>query len=156
VHELFFGGCGSMFPVLHYDLLGMHTQITQILGEKELVFYDPAQTRLLHADPACARRSLVDDPFDPDLSRFPGFAKASPLFATLQQGETIYFPAGWWHSTRMHGPSITYGRAVVNASNWDLVMEENLANWRSRHPLMAMPAYALGKVIGSALQVLGR
>lgn len=55
VHELFFGGCGASYPHLHYDLLAMHTQITQVHGEKEFFLYDPTQTPLLYPEPDCPR-----------------------------------------------------------------------------------------------------
>lgn len=154
VHELFFGGRGSAFPHLHYDVLGMSTQITQVMGDKEFFFFDPSQTPYLYVHPEMQRVSTIDNIFAPDLERFPLFSKARGLTAMLHEGETLYFPAGWWHITRIHGPSITYGRAVVNASNWDLMLRENLASWRRAHPLTALPAFALGHVMGLIFKVV--
>jgi hypothetical protein len=154
VHELFFGGRGSAFPHLHYDVLGMNTQITQVLGEKEFFLFDPSQTPFLYPDPLSPRVSTLNSIFSPDLERFPLFSQAKPTSVMLLQGETLYFPRGWWHVTRIHGPSITYGRAVVNASNWNLMMHENRDRWRSTQPLLALPGFMLGKAWGGMFRMM--
>lgn len=154
VHELFLGGRGSAFPHLHYDLLGMNTQITQLLGEKEFFLFDPSQTPLLYPDPRSPRVSTLNSIFTPDLERFPRFREARRLQVTLQEGETLYFPKGWWHITRIHGPSITYGRAVVNASNWASMMRENLTRWRTTRPRTALPGFLMGKALGGLFTVM--
>lgn len=153
VHELFFGGRGASFPRLHYDMLGMHTQITQVMGDKEFFFYAPDQTPFLYPEKDTPRVSEVDSVFAPDLDRFPLFAQAKATSVMLHEGETIYFPGGWWHVTRIHGPSISYGRAVVNASNWDLMMKENLLRWKTTHPALALPAFAYGKALGGFFRI---
>ena len=33
----------------------------------------------------------------PDLDRFPGYERATPLVAVLEEGDTLLAPAGWWH-----------------------------------------------------------
>ena len=154
VHEMFFGGRGASFPKLHFDLLGMNTQITQVMGDKEFFFFDPSQTPYLYPSAADPRTSEVNSIFAPDLERFPLFRHAKPLRVMVHAGETLYFPAGWWHVTRIHGPSITYGRAVVNASNWRLMMREDLGRWRRTHPMIALPAYVLGNALGSVFNVM--
>ncbi len=151
VHELFFGGKGASYPWLHYDILGMHTQITQIMGDKEFILFDPSQTPFLYPHDNNPRLSRVNNVFDPDLKEFPLFAKARSVSVTVHEGETLFFPNGWWHVTRMSGPSITYGRAVLNASNWDRMMRENFTNWCERRPALAIPTYLFSKLIGAAL-----
>jgi len=154
VHEMFFGGRGSSYPRLHYDLLGMNTQITQVMGDKEFFFFDPSQTPYLYQDPLYPVNSKLNSIFTPDLERFPLFSQAKVLRVMLHEGETLYFPAGWWHVTRIYGPCITYGRAVVNASNWGLMMREDLGIWRRGHPVLALPAYALGNALGTLFNVM--
>jgi hypothetical protein len=158
VHELFFGGRGAAFPRLHYDLLGMNTQITQVMGDKEFFFFAPSEAPYLYPSTVSPRVSTLNSIFTPDLGRFPLFRHATPLRVMLHEGETLYFPAGWWHITRIPGPSITYGRAVVNASNWNLMMREDLYRWRKQHPVFALPAFVFGKALGSlfdAVESLG-
>jgi hypothetical protein len=154
VHELFLGGRGASYPVLHYDLLGLHTQMTQIMGEKEFVFYDPSQTPFLYPSALNPRLSSLPNILTPDLEKFPLFRKARPVSVLLREGETIFFPGGWWHITRMHGPSISYGRVVVNASNWNDMLRENLHRWRTTHPALATGGYMFGKVLGGVFSAL--
>lgn len=153
-HELFFGGRGARFPLLHFDLLAMHTQITQIHGEKEFVLFDPRQTPLLYPEPGCPRVSRIPDVFAPDFSRFPAFARARATRVLLRPGETLFFPSGWWHTSRIHSTSITYGRAVLNASNWRGMLREKRMAWHTSHPLMAWPAYAYGRTLGMAMSAM--
>ena len=156
VHELFFGGRGASYPYLHYDLLGMHTQMTQLFGEKEFIFYDPGQGHLLYPSEENHRLSRIPDIHSPDLARFPLFAEARPMSVVLKEGETIFFPGGWWHTTRMHGPCISYGHAIVNASNWDAMVQENYDRWRSTRPALARPARAFSRILGGVFKMLER
>lgn len=156
VHELFFGGRGASYPYLHFDLLGMHTQMTQLFGEKEFIFYDPGQRHLLYPSEENHRLSLIPDIFSPDLERFPLFAEARPMSVVLHEGETIFFPGGWWHTTRMHGPSISYGHAIVNASNWDAMVQENYDRWLITRPALARPARAFSRILGAMFTALER
>ncbi len=154
VHEVFFGGRGSSYPWLHYDLLSMHTQITQIMGEKEFILFDPVQTPLLYPQASNPHISSVENIFDPDLEKFPLVRGTRPIRVLLREGETLYFPRGWWHVTRTFGPSITYGSAVVNASNWDAVLDENFARWRVTHPMLAHPARTFSNLLGGVFSAL--
>jgi hypothetical protein len=94
------------------------------------------------------RLSSVNSIFHPDLERFPLFAQAKVQRAVLRQGETLFFPTGWWHTTYIPGPSISYGRAVLNHTNWDAYLGETYQGWRRSRPLLAIPAVLLGKVLG--------
>ncbi|MEX1132047.1 MAG: cupin-like domain-containing protein, partial [Flavobacteriales bacterium] len=99
IHEIFFGGNGSWFPFIHYDALFLHTQITQIHGEKEFVLFHPDDSPYLYPSPVNEKWSQVNNVFDPYLEKFPLFAKATPYRETLCEGETLFFPSGWWHTT---------------------------------------------------------
>jgi hypothetical protein len=46
------------------------------------------------------------DPFAPDLERFPRFAEAArhAEVATLEPGDAIYIPYGWWHGVESLDP----------------------------------------------------
>ena len=156
VHELFFGGLGSRYPILHYDALGMHTQSTQVFGRKEFYLFSPSQTALLYPYDDNPRVSRIGNMFQADLERFPLFAQARGMRTMLNAGDTLFFPRGWWHATYMPGPSITYGRAVVNASNWNVMMTESLHRWRTGRSPATLPAYAYGRLLGAAFDLFGR
>jgi hypothetical protein len=115
--ELLISGRGGRFS-LHYDALHMLGFVTQIYGDKEFIVFNPSDTKYLYPAPADPKKSQINNPFDPDLERFPLFANTTPCRFVLRAGETIFNPAGWWHATRMLSPSIAMVISTVNASNW--------------------------------------
>lgn len=151
IHEVFFGGNGSSFPFVHYDALFLHTQITQIYGAKDFILYAPEDGRYMYPRADNEKFSEITNVFEPDLVRFPLFAKAKPYCETLSKGETIYFPCGWWHTTITHGPSITYGRVVLNSLNYRLYLEDKYTRWVRSGRFKANAAYALGRTVGAMM-----
>src|SRR5262245_11642595 len=92
--ELYIGGRGATFPVLHYDGLHTHAFIMMIHGEKEFWVYPPSQSALMYPRPAPeANKSQVADIEHPDLDRFPLFGQATPSRFVLGPGETLFVPA---------------------------------------------------------------
>ena len=152
VYELFLGGRGAGFPYLHFDALRMHTQITQLYGAKEFILYAPEQTPYLYPRAENPKVSRVNTSA-PDLEQFPLFRQAAPLRVLVEEGETILFPTGWWHTTQMHGPSISMGRAHLCASNWAAFNRDNFELHRRRHPALALASLAYGNVLGHLLDV---
>jgi histone arginine demethylase JMJD6 len=116
--ELYIGGRGASFPVLHWDNNGIHAFLMQIYGRKEFIIYPPDQTSLLYPSPAKPNRSLLDDIDQPDLTKFPLFAKATPTTFVLEPGEMLFIPSMWWHTTRMLTPCISISVNTINRSNW--------------------------------------
>ncbi len=43
---------------------------------------------------------------------------ARPLRVVLHPGETLFIPAGWWHTTETFEESVTVGGNFVDRSNW--------------------------------------
>jgi Cupin-like domain len=117
--ELYIGGRGAAFPVLHYDGLHTHAFIMMIGGEKEFWVYPPSQSALMYPRPAPeSNKSQVDDVEHPDLARFPLFGQATPTQFVLGPGETLFVPAGWWHTTRILSASISVSINSADAANW--------------------------------------
>ncbi|HEX5423046.1 MAG TPA: cupin-like domain-containing protein [Candidatus Acidoferrales bacterium] len=112
--ELYIGGTGGKFPVLHYDTWHIHTFLSQIYGVKRYTLFAPDQSRFLYPR---GNQSQVDLE-NVDIEKFPLFASATPISCDLQAGEILFVPAGWWHTTRILTPSITVSASRVNASNW--------------------------------------
>ena len=106
--ELYIGGTGARFPVLHYDGLHTHAFLMQLEGVKEYVAFSPDQAPLMYAgsDTAHENKSAVDNVETPDVNRFPKFCNASGFRFKLYPGETLFVPSGWWHTARIpHPPS---------------------------------------------------
>jgi hypothetical protein len=131
--ELYVGGAGAVFPVLHYDNLHTHAFLMQIAGSKEYAFYPPDQSRFLYPlSGSESNKSAVNDIVNPDLDRFPLFVHAVPERCVLRAGEMLFVPAGWWHSARILEPAITVSANTVNSANWSAFAQDYLARG-SRH-----------------------
>lgn len=116
--ELYIGGKGSSFPVLHYDGAGTHAFLMQIYGQKEFILYPPEQEPYLYPSKDKINLSTVNSIDNPDLQRFPLFAKAKAIRFVLQPGELLFIPSHWWHTTKMLSPCISVSANVLNDSNW--------------------------------------
>ena len=91
---MFFGGQGSKVT-LHYDIDMSHVFLNQISGRKRVILFAPDQSRLLYRHPYTVA-SYVDIN-RPDLVRYPALALAKGYEVTLEPGETVYIPSGYWH-----------------------------------------------------------
>lgn len=152
IYEFFLGGAGSRWPTLHFDLLYLHNQITQLYGSKTFFLYAPDQTSLLYPNPENPKKSLVNI-FDPDYDKFPLFKQAKCIMATIDEGETILHPGGWWHTTQMDGPSISLGRVQLNAANWSAFLNDNYRIWKENNKIMRVPAMAYATLLGHIMNV---
>lgn len=121
-YELFIGGAGRSFPFLHFDAPGAHTFIHQIAGKKKFILFAPSDSDYLY--PMNGKKfsvSSIADIENVDLEQFPLYAKASKYEDEVGPGDTLFMPAGWWHTALMKSFSISLGIDVVNDTNWDSV-----------------------------------
>ncbi len=143
--EIYIGGAGARFPMLHYDGYHTHAWLMQIYGTKRYVVYPPDQSEILYPRAAAeANKSSIDDLEHPDLGRFPLFARATPTVFDLHPGETLFVPSGTWHTVKILSPSITISVNSVNRQNWsafvhDFVEEERA--FRSPAVVAALQIY---------------
>jgi hypothetical protein len=118
VPEIYIGGAGGSFPFLHYDLCFSHASLSQVYGRKMFILYSPDQSEYVYPSPTYKNQSQVRNPDKADLTKFPLFAKAVPTVFTLDPGETVFIPGGWWHTAKMLTTSITVSVNHANGSNW--------------------------------------
>jgi hypothetical protein len=121
--EIYIGGKGGAFPVLHYDGLASHAFLMQIYGRKKFIVYGPEQEPYMYGTPGEPHISQIKDIENPDLAQFPLFAKAEATTFILEPGDLLFVPSKWWHTTKMLTPSISISVNVVNQSNWDALTE---------------------------------
>ena len=133
--EIYIGGKGGAFPVLHYDGAGTHAFLMQIYGRKQYIVYPPDQERFLYPSPDKANLSLINSVDRPDLEKFPLFAQAKPTIFVLEPGELLFVPSHWWHTAKMLTPSITISINVLNESNWAELV--GFVAKRRRNPLLS-------------------
>lgn len=154
VCELYFGGKGSFFPTLHIDALYLHTQITQIYGRKEFYLFPPEQTQFMYPRADNPKLSSIENPIDPDFSKFPLFKNTKPLKIMVEPGETILFASGWWHYTRMYEPSISYGLIQLNEFNYDSFVSDNITLIKKYNPRFAIPLQLYSKMAGTMMTAM--
>ena len=116
--EIYIGGRGAQFHVLHYDGLHTHAFLMQLYGDKEYIVFSPDQTEFMYA-PKDGRdnESRIGDVLHPDLAQFPLFDQAQGVRFQLHPGETLFVPGGWWHTARILSPSVTVSINGVNRAN---------------------------------------
>ena len=134
--ELYIGGKGGAFPVLHYDGAGAHAFLMQVYGQKKFIIYPPSQEKFLYPSPEKENLSLINSVDTPDLEKFPLFANAEPTVFILGPGEMLFIPSHWWHTTKMLTPSISISANVVNQSNWHELI--NFVSMRRRNRLISL------------------
>ncbi|PCH91672.1 MAG: hypothetical protein COB85_08860, partial [Bacteroidetes bacterium] len=78
-------------------------------GRKYWLFYPPEQTDFLY-------EGTVDG-FDPDLDKYPYFAKTRPLLCIQNPGEIVFTPSGWYHQVRNEGACISFTENFINETN---------------------------------------
>lgn len=116
--EMYIGGQGGSFPVLHWDGLSTHAYLMQIYGVKKYWVWPPSETPFMYPLKDPVNVSPIRDVENPDLEKFPQFAKARGGTLELHPGQLLFVPTRWWHTAKMLTPSITLSINTVNTSNW--------------------------------------
>jgi hypothetical protein len=152
--EIYIGGAGARFPVLHYDGLHTHAWLMQIQGTKRYVVYPPEQAEYLYPKPGNeSNKSSIVDLEHPDLARFPLFTKAVPTVFDLHPGETLFVPSGWWHTVKILTTSITISVNAANQANWGPFVQDFVGSQRGRSGAVraALSAYLIALGWGESL-----
>jgi hypothetical protein len=89
----------------------------------------------------------------PDLDRFPLFAQAQGIRFKLSPGETLFVPAGWWHTARIVTTSITVSINGANAPNWKSFTRDYCRSIGSRSRLKAACLAIYMDVLGDLLEM---
>lgn len=98
---------------LHVDPWCSDALLCQVYGRKDFLMYDPSQAAYLTAN------GKMVDVESPDPQLFPDFSKARPVVNdTLEPGEIVLVPAGWFH----HFNSITDSISLT----WNFVHNSRL------------------------------
>jgi Cupin-like domain len=155
--EIYIGGAGAKFPILHYDGMHTHAWLMQIHGTKRYVVYPPDQTPFMYTKTGIeSNKSSIDDVGHPDLERFPLFARATPTVFDLFPGETLFVPSAWWHTVKILTPSITISVNAANRPNWAPFVSDYVGAKRAKRSpayCAALRAYLL--TLGWGESILG-
>jgi hypothetical protein len=98
--KLWIGPGGTVSP-FHRDKTD--NLFVQVKGRKSVLLGSPDQWQELYAwsiDPTGQFEGCDVDPEKPDLERFPLFARAHLLRVSLEPGDMLFIPEGWYHHVR--------------------------------------------------------
>lgn len=92
---------------LHYDVC--HNLLAQFCGRKRVVLVDPRYGSKLHHPPFWKPDFWASpiDPDQPDLCRYPVFARVPRHECVLEPSEMLFIPGGWRHYVRSLEESIS-------------------------------------------------
>lgn len=93
---LFLGPAGSRV-FLHYDIDLSHVFHTQFGGRKRVILFPPAESRRVYGVPLAVRSMMDNDPEALNLNKYPAMALARGYETTLNHGDTLFMPSGYWH-----------------------------------------------------------
>lgn len=89
---------------LHFDPID--NCLCMIRGRKHLRIYAPDQSGYMHLPSPFGIENPLHSPVDairPNFALFPRFQKARYHTCTLEPGDVIYMPAGYWHHVQSEG-----------------------------------------------------
>lgn len=168
---LFTGGAGSITH-MHFDIDMSHILHTQFYGRKKVLLFPYKEQYKLYRKPFEVL-SLADfsnyyfEKGTPDYNRFPALKLAHGFEATLEHGDTLFMPSGWWHhmeylesgfalSLRALHPSLN-GKIkgvwnIVGMRNIDSLMKKTAPTWwyeRKKKKIFGNAAREISAVAGS-------
>lgn len=121
--EVFVGGPGGKFPYLHLDYYHLNAWINQLYGEKRFTVFPRGQEHLLYPKADDPWRSELNI-FKPDYERYPLYKQATPIHFTVGAGETLFIPAGTWHTAYSLTPTISVAFDQLNGKNFDAFLKD--------------------------------
>ena len=100
---------------MHVDFGGTHAWLAQIFGRKECALFSPDDTPYVY-DGAV-------DPFAPDFEKYSLFGRSTMWHGSLEPGQVLLIPSGWWHHVVTVSNSITISHNIVNSANFGTFVE---------------------------------
>ena len=103
---LFFGGRDS-YTFMHYDIDFANIFHFHFEGKKQIILFDQKQNQYLYKIPhALITREDIDFS-NPDFKKWPMLKNAKGYQTTLNHGEVLYMPEGYWHYMRYLTPGFS-------------------------------------------------
>jgi histone arginine demethylase JMJD6 len=121
--EVFIGGPGGKFPYLHLDFYHLNAWLNQLYGRKQFTVFPKGQDDYLYPRPDDPWRSSLNI-FEPDYEKYPLYKKATPIHFIVEAGETLFIPAGTWHTAYSLEPTISVAFDQLNAKNFPAFMKD--------------------------------
>lgn len=103
---LFFGGEGS-HTFMHYDIDLANILHFHFQGTKKCILFPYQEKKYLYKVPYSLITHESIDFSNPDFERWPALKKAKGYEATLEHGQVLYMPEGFWHFMRYLTPGFS-------------------------------------------------
>jgi len=115
--RVYFAWLGPAGTLTGYHIDWIHNILAQISGRKRVWLVPPAASRAMYPSRKYDYRSTLSEvePSTWDAAKHPLFADVRPAEMTLEPGQMLFIPRGWWHRVQSLTPSIS-----INAFGQDL------------------------------------
>jgi hypothetical protein len=136
---MFFGGKNTTVRI-HYDIDMSNVLLTHFGGKKKVVLIAPEYTDLLYRLPYCTYSLINLDNLD--FVKYPGLTFIKAYECTLEHGDSIFMPSGYWHyMTYLEGSmSVSYRKRSPSLQT----NLKGLVNIALRMPFDKMMGKAMG------------
>jgi ribosomal protein L16 Arg81 hydroxylase len=91
---MFFGGKNTDVR-MHYDIDMCNVLHTQFVGKKRVLLFSPEYSELMYRLPFSTFSIALFD--NPDFEKHPGLQHIKGYDITLEHGDTLFMPSGYWH-----------------------------------------------------------
>ncbi|WP_026775473.1 cupin-like domain-containing protein [Polaribacter sp. Hel_I_88] len=109
---LFFGGTDS-YTFMHYDIDLANIFHFHFEGKKEIILFDQQQNKHLYKVPhALITREDIDFS-NPDFEKWPALKKAKGYKTSLEHGQVLYMPEGYWHYMKYNTPGFSMSLRAI-------------------------------------------
>ncbi|MBS1745816.1 MAG: cupin-like domain-containing protein [Bacteroidetes bacterium] len=121
VPMLFTGGQGSITH-MHFDIDLSHIIHTQFAGRKRVLLFPFSEQHKLYRKPyevlslADFSNYYDDEKTKVDLQKFPALEIANGLDVTLEHGDTLFMPGGYWHHMEYLDSGFAMSLRALNSS----------------------------------------
>lgn len=117
LRQVYFAWFGPAGTLTGYHIDWIDNILAQISGRKRVWLVPPSASHAMYPSRKYDYRSTLSEvePNTWDPKRHPLFANVNPTEITLEAGEMLFIPRGWWHRVQSLTPSIS-----INAFGSDL------------------------------------
>ena len=106
---MFLAGKGAKAQ-MHYDIDNADIILCHFGEKKKVRLFSPEQTPFMYHVPFSYSAYYEVDFMNPDYEKYPALKHLHGVEATLEHGDALYIPPGWWHIVEYEG--ISYSLAL--------------------------------------------
>ncbi len=116
--QTYFAWLGPAGTLTGYHIDWIDNILTQIRGRKRVWLVSPEQSANMYPSKKYDYRSTLSEvePNTWDRETHPRFADVTPIELTLEPGQMLFIPHGWWHRVLALTPSISINAFAQNLS----------------------------------------